>query len=695
MVACDRQIPAPALITQLLNAAMWQIAQPLAVSPFKDVSHQETAIICILSFMAEHKPALQIDRQGYRAVIRMQLSQPKTESERKWAALKALSWPPWKEDRTAMDSEIGPEQGISRAGATLRRMQEAGYAFQGWEQVAMIYSGWDTDNTPTIQRRSRHMPSQVDTWNEAQYIWAARIECTRTAQEAWACFEAAQAARVLPTKPMLLAMVQKLHGEEQRLALARGPEHVNPFARDMFAGDSPAVEAPPPSTHQHTFTRMPPPKMHEFYERCTKHGLHFKGLALAYLVANAKSHQVGVRYLRSAEDAYPGIMQMLRASSDSDAFEVPAFLLGAYVALLAKPYTNIRINTSVNSGWLLPPTDKLQVTKLHPRSSLVRATSLLLRSKTVNMQAYAVLLRAFGRISLTERSFILRHDVVESSAPFGAEMRVLTAYRLTHCVLDVLASKGRDPDVPSFLHLCYATENTALACWRPLAAKQSSLPGDANHLAAPAPLVTAEIEDVLGSLLPVQYLVSHFETLTGTEQSPLHVPLPPDPAIDSTSPSEFDIPNLPRLLNVPGPAVLHAYIRALGWHGARGQIHATLQFIKGHADELAEQRAKDRGGEEHWRLCIIAARVFLERDWLRDAWSEESSMAESTLLGGFVQSAAAKMVAECRSLADESLGGWPTDEEVEAYVRKGWDRFGAVLHQNSYDEVEVDAGCEV
>ncbi|OQO12510.1 hypothetical protein B0A48_03152 [Cryoendolithus antarcticus] len=695
MVACERQVPAPALITQLLNEAMWQIAQPLAVSPLKDVTHQETAIISILSFMAEHKPALQIDRQGYRAVIRMQLAQPKTESERKWAALKALSWPPWKEDRTAMDSEIGPEQGISRAGTTLRRMQEAGYALEGWDRVAMIYSGWDTDNTPTIQRRSRHMPLEVDSWNEAQYIWAARIECTRTAQEAWACFEAAEAARVRPTKPMLLAIVQKLHGEEQRLAVAQKPEHINPFARDMFAGDSSAVEAPPPSTHQHTFTRTPPPKMHDFYERCTKHGLHFKGLALAYLVANAKSHQVGIRYLRSAENAYAGIMQMLRASSGPDAFEVPGFLLGAYVALLAKPYTNIRINTSVNSGWLLPPSDKVQVMTLHPRSSLVRAVSLLLRSKTVNMQAYAVLLRAFGRISLTERSYILRHDVVESSAPFGAEMKVLTAYRLTHYVLDLLTSKGRDPDVPIVLHLCYATENTALACWRVLAAKQSSLPDDAKHSAAPAPLVTAETEDVLKSLLPVQYLVSHFQTLTGTEPSSSHAPVPPDSARGSTSPSELDVPSLPRLLNVPSPAVLHAYIRALGWHGAHDQIHATLQFIETYADELAEQRAKDRGGEEHWRLCIIAARVFLEREWLLDVWSEMPSPEETTPLDQFVQSATVEMIAKCKTIADKSFGGWPTDEEVEAYVRKGWDRFGAVLHQNSYDEVEVNAESDV
>ncbi|MDV2687690.1 hypothetical protein RYX56_25405, partial [Alkalihalophilus lindianensis] len=78
------------------------------------VAYQEAAIIRILSAMAEHEPPVQIDREGYRAVIRLQLAMGKTDSEQQWAALKALSWPPWKEDRTRMDSEIGPEHGISR-----------------------------------------------------------------------------------------------------------------------------------------------------------------------------------------------------------------------------------------------------------------------------------------------------------------------------------------------------------------------------------------------------------------------------------------------------------------------------------------------------------------------------------------------------------------------------------------------------
>ncbi|KAL0260586.1 hypothetical protein SLS55_004276 [Diplodia seriata] len=76
---------------------------------------QQRAQFTVLRGMSEYQPPLTITQQGYRGIARVQIAQLKTQDERKWAELKSTSWPPWKVDRTAMDSDIGPEHGISRA----------------------------------------------------------------------------------------------------------------------------------------------------------------------------------------------------------------------------------------------------------------------------------------------------------------------------------------------------------------------------------------------------------------------------------------------------------------------------------------------------------------------------------------------------------------------------------------------------
>merc|ERR1712113_1023417 len=83
--------------------------------------------------------------------------------------------------------------------------------------------------------------------------------------------------------------------------------------------------------------------------------------------------------------------------------------------------------------------------------------------------------------------------------------------------------------------------------------------------------------------------------------------------------------DLPRLLTVPSAAILHAYIRSLGWRGDHQGLLLLVEWMVEHRSELAEQRARDRNGERLMRRAIIALRVFLERAWLleRDPHSAE------------------------------------------------------------------------
>ncbi|KAF2214340.1 hypothetical protein CERZMDRAFT_29351, partial [Cercospora zeae-maydis SCOH1-5] len=58
-----------------LNKLMSLVSLTLAEQPKKDSDYQEASVIPILRYMSEHQPPLHINREGYRAVVRIQLGQ--------------------------------------------------------------------------------------------------------------------------------------------------------------------------------------------------------------------------------------------------------------------------------------------------------------------------------------------------------------------------------------------------------------------------------------------------------------------------------------------------------------------------------------------------------------------------------------------------------------------------------------------
>ena len=146
----SRKPPPIARLTFLYNSMLSLLALPSSVSPFLSTSAQQRAQYNILRTMNEFDPPLAIDREGYRAVIRVQIANKKTSQERDWAYLKARSWPPWKEDKDGNDVEKGPEYGMSQASQVMKQLEEAGYAVHPWELSADILAGWDTDRSPYV-----------------------------------------------------------------------------------------------------------------------------------------------------------------------------------------------------------------------------------------------------------------------------------------------------------------------------------------------------------------------------------------------------------------------------------------------------------------------------------------------------------------------------------------------------------------
>src|SRR6202041_1208945 len=111
----------------ICNRFLALLSKPTSLCPKLSIPFQEKAQFDVLRSMANNVPPLIITQEGYRAVARVQLARKKTAQEQEWARLKARSWPPWKENRTAMDEEKGVEFGFSRASRIMSQMHQAGY----------------------------------------------------------------------------------------------------------------------------------------------------------------------------------------------------------------------------------------------------------------------------------------------------------------------------------------------------------------------------------------------------------------------------------------------------------------------------------------------------------------------------------------------------------------------------------------
>jgi hypothetical protein len=156
---------------------------------------------------------------------------------------------------------------------------------------------------------------------------------------------------------------------------------------------------------------------------------------------------------------------------------------------------------------------------------------------------------------------------------------------------------------------------------------------------------------------------------------------------------------LPTLLEIPNPAILHAYIRVLGWMGDYQGLLDTVQLMLKHQAELQRRRGMDRNGDVIMRRAIVAVRVFFERSWLAGNQRidlpgeinkkakldvsekfekgflaldrEEITRASGQHLRRLERPAKYALIMEIKELVEsvEEWGGWPTDEEVEEYCR--------------------------
>ena len=670
-----------------LNKLMSLVSTSTKEQAFKNGDHQEAALIPILRYMSEHEPSLHINRQGYRAVIRIQLAQRKTSDEQQWAELKALSWPPWKEDRTGMDALITKEvHGMSRASQTLMRMREAGYRPLSWEQLAQVHAGWDIDGTPTIQNRVRldepgrrlsRSRKSPDTTLESSR-WAARITSTRTIQEAWACYLAWEDKHLPPDQNVFLAIAIKLREEQRRphIERRRASQAAQQKAWPLFPGDVRELSPLPPSSHLETYTRTRPPNLEDFYEDLRDRNMPLHGHALAFFIRHARTLPFGLTILRDSAERYPGINDMLSRARTTELARVPLIVYTAAIELFSR-FGEVPVTLGIprfapddDTGNLIDMTPEL-----NQRSGIIHAIRLLQLRPESRVHMWNAVHQGLTREPNISRLIVPRQRRDENGSDQRAtgmseELRrcggAFQAYRLSRYVRDLQARNRVPLNLSMFYSFCIVTEYRMTATWivlqaaeanaRPLHPQQSS--NALDKLVTTAKSIYRDGSDLDVRTAPHQL----FDQLVGVD-------------VKTATSGAY----LPRLLAVPSPAVLHVYIRTQGWLSRYQSLAELTQFMREYRAELLERRRQDRNGDGMMRRAIIALRVFLERSWLPrpepgvdyGVMNDGSANADTRRrLKALRDPANEDRIKAIRAIVEEveEWGGWPSDEEVEQYA---------------------------
>ena len=129
----------------------------------------------------------------------------------------------------------------------------------------------------------------------------------------------------------------------------------------------------------------------------------------------------------------------------------------------------------------------------------------------------------------------------------------------------------------------------------------------------------------------------------------------------TTDPQE----TVPSMLHVPSPAVLHAFVRALGIAGDNTGLLNLLQWMSNHASTLKEAADEYLNGERVMRRTLVAARVFIEGPPWGQPSLHDLNDPQKLVFPDVLAEKAYDIITEM-PLWD----GWPSDEEVRDYVNR-------------------------
>ena len=663
--------------TFLYNTILALLALPTSMYPFLSITAKQEAQFVVVRRMNEFDPPLAIDRQGHRAMIRVQLAHKKTLQERDWASLKAKSWPPWKQDKLGHDSEKDFQYGQSRASQAIKSLEQAGYAVQDWEASAEILAGWDTDKSPTIQKRSlysrpiifRGKVFEKGTLRGTSSLlqWVARIHATRTIDEAWACFLAfkdTSCRHGIPSKAskVYFAMAEIIILEQRRLKATENcqlsdtglrPGNITPLPGDGYM----VFERPGPQ--ENIYVRSSAPDLDEFFDMMLKDKVELSPRFLALLLSHARSFRKGVHYLHCSHLTNPEIKSLLHGDPKSMPCPIheqrmPNYLFSAIIHFLTMfaPKTNYTGPTTFYIPGFFGR--ELEI------NSLLQACKLMSAYKPFYRPSWNALLLALGRkyISLETSNYKIDREIQD-----------LLAWKATLGIVNDMQMIGLGLEFSNFRNVCIGYQKAVMAH------AELTDAADLTHIRR---RLDCDVETFIHDGL--SFIKDLFKGIVfGGPSSQAGVP--------SKSSMEGADYQLPRLLETPSPSHIHSFIRILGLREDHMGIVELVEWMADFAPELRIKADELMNGKPMLRRCLTAAVVYLEQSWLppeeRIPYGEhcDSSTFEEfgQDSGRTIQSEstdhtkngpAGTLTQRFRRAIDKNpdWGGWPSDLEIDTYV---------------------------
>lgn len=642
------------------NRILQLIALPSDESPYQSLHHRQRAFFILFRRMIDPSLQLVISREGYRALVQIQLAHQKTASEREWALLKGLTWPPYKEDRTGMDVDIQSESGVSRATRVLRDAAARGYGPKEWENAAAIIAGIDDDQSPTIQTRStkvmvslssiprcsvpslapgrEHRAGYICKKSRPQAIasWIARIKATRTLQEAWMCFLACR-DQGTPMIPRLYEVIfeKVIYNGKRKQEIRNGDDvgaQVSSTSKQCaMPGDGREVAQSDVSHNQAVSTREPLPTPNSLFEHMLGHGVRPNGRLLELLLTHAQSYKEGVEFLQQSilHDSVKAALLSLQARTANDATTsdgtllktVPDWLFAAWISLLCRAAETTNV----------PDNQIAQIDKRRKHlEQAFRLVQIRLPMYRPPWNALLSLLSRHGSKVAVDKRWWLPPAVIKFD----------TARRL----LDSMDSLGLVMDFTGFSYLCAIVINANAAT--------DLLPETEKEVQEGVEIVKTRFAKMVrpSSHLNTTARLSNYCSLDVRDS-------------DYNSLGNDGLASLPRLFQTPHPVDLHVYIRCLGHHHDWDGLADLIHWLAEYADEIITEAKETANGLLMFRRCFTALRAYGGNEF------PELSKEQLERYGSKLESLRDVMHAR-----EDDWGGWPTDEEAERYLVIGSQR---------------------
>ncbi|PVI07004.1 hypothetical protein DM02DRAFT_551907 [Periconia macrospinosa] len=573
-------------MTDFSNTALQLISLPTSVNSLASVTYQEEAQFQVLQFMASCEPALVLTRTGFRAVARNQLAHPKTPQEREWASLKGPGWPPWKENRNAMDEEKGYEFGISRASRIVHKMYEAGYEGGAWEQIVGIYAGWDTDQSPTIQWRTLfpHVSTAVKQRQSVPLTWAARVRATRTRREAWACFLACEASGDGTSAEVYFAMFEKLHhpvAKDHKESRVNTPDSNLP-------GDAEDVMPDARSPLHYVHLDEPVPDFEALYHRMIAKNVSLTGRLVAFLIRTLPSFPITLQLLEATQSMFDGGLKCLLEGSSplSNELPVPDYFFASFIKFLCRFG---RFSRPPSTEPLPLPVHPVDRSTNHPTEHRLRlerdgdyrveyALSLLMHYKPAYSPAW---------VEYAEKIQYYHNFVWGQSKENTAILRAACAvkqYKVLCKIFQTLEEIDHEANDSLFLRLCMTARRATYVAY------QGLLPPEDTQLVLSTAPRTVRVA---------------FLNLIGTDV---------DTGIHDMSQQQYQA-----LTHIPGLPILHLYVRTLSMFRDYEGLYSLSIWITSCHEPIKTLAHTSKRGLEQLFIILVALRSGLEGTWRLDS----------------------------------------------------------------------------